>query len=208
MDKHRADNNNSGHLQLWYLHTIFHYNCRDASFKNCGQAQTGIAQGGENRRTTPARETTPLGYSWKHLDVRGELRIYILYHYTYEEEWMISSSPAGLLQSWNIIKTWTQHNAEEDWIKKQSKSLSEILSLLLSLVWFCTAWLSYFKQLWELMHFPALGTFPKTTSFKPNWPKIHWFYNTQTNKDFAVTNHQQVSPETIVIKDLCYYGHS
>lgn len=94
MDKHRADNTNSGRLWLWYLHTIPHYNCRDASFKNCGQAQTGIAQRGENIRTTPARETTSLGYSWNHWEIRDELRIYNIYHYTCEGEWMISSSPA------------------------------------------------------------------------------------------------------------------
>ena len=50
-----------------------------------------------------------------------------------------------------------------------------------TLVWFWAAWGSCLTQLWGLMHFPVLGTLPQTISSKLNWPKKHWFYNTQTN---------------------------
>lgn len=157
-----------------------------------------------------------------------------MYRYTHEGEWMISSSPAWLLQSWNVIKMWTEDNTEQDWIKKKVKSLFEIPSLnpliqnvqmekmisLLVFFVFSFFFLLYYSciipgslgklltQLSKLMHFPVLGTLPQTISPKPNWPKKHWFYNTQTNKNLAVMNHQQVSPETTVLKDLCYYSHS
>ena len=50
MDKHRADNTDSGHAQIWHLHAIFHCNRRDPSSENCRQAELGIAECGENSR--------------------------------------------------------------------------------------------------------------------------------------------------------------
>lgn len=88
-----------------------------------------------------------------------------MYRYTHEGEWMISSSPAWLLQSWNVIKMWTEDNTEQDWIKKKVKSLFEIpslnpliqnvqmekmISLLVFLFWFffyCTTLVS-FRAVW------------------------------------------------------------
>lgn len=73
------------------------------------------------------------------------LRNYNLYHYTHEDEWMISSSLACF-----SLEAWLKHerNTEQYWIKKKGRCLFEILYLnpLIqkvlkdhSLVWFCTA---------------------------------------------------------------------
>lgn len=172
---------------------MLHCNCRDAS-SNYRQAQPGIAQWRENSRTTQQGRHphwVAAGNTGKsEMQVTGNHNIY---HYTHEGEWMISSPPAWLLQSWNMIKMSTTMNRTE--LKRKARvSLRPFLwthsfkmfkgkrwpfffLLHHSLVWFWAAWGSYLTQLWELMHFPVLGTLPQT---KINWPKKYQFYNTQT----------------------------